>query len=147
MTYLRILVPLFVIALACSNRGGDAGHSVKFEQYYNQGEQLYVVHCSNCHQKTGTGLGLVYPPVNQSDFIDNRFDEVICLMRNGRKGELIVNGKMYNQAMPPTTLSDLEIAEIATYIYNTWGRSRGIVEVSAVSLQLQQCDSLSAVPE
>ena len=32
--------------------------SPKFEQYYVQGEQLYLKNCSNCHQKTGTGLGL-----------------------------------------------------------------------------------------
>ena len=66
-------------------------------------------------------------------------------MRNGREGELIVNGKMYNQAMPATTLSDLEIAEIATYIYNSWGRDRGILEVNLVATQLQRCDSIPSV--
>jgi mono/diheme cytochrome c family protein len=84
--------------------------------------------------------------LDSSDFIDQRFDEVICLLRYGRKGELEVNGNVYNQAMPATRLSDLEIAEIATYIYNTWGREQGIVEVSRVSLRLQQCDSIQGTP-
>ncbi|MGC3947524.1 MAG: cytochrome c [Chryseolinea sp.] len=138
--------PVLLLALVCFACGkptaSENQNSPKFQQYYNQGEQLYVQHCSNCHQKTGTGLGLVYPPLNKSDFVDQHLEEVICLMRNGRKGELIVNGKMYNQAMPPTTLSDLEIAEIATYVYNSWGRDKGILEVNDVALQLQRCDTI-----
>ncbi|MEJ1238896.1 cytochrome c [Chryseolinea sp. T2] len=143
---MRGLIILALICWACGKPGGsEHPNSAKFQQYYNQGEQLYSQHCSNCHQKTGTGLGLVYPPLNKSDFVDQHFEEVICLMRNGRKGELIVNGKMYNQAMPATTLSDLEIAEIATYIYNTWGRDRGLLEVNQIATQLQQCDSVPSV--
>jgi cytochrome c551 len=138
-------IALIIFTLvSCHSRSGSIEHSPKFEQYFNQGERLYMVHCSNCHQKSGAGLGRVYPPLNQSDFADNHFEEVICLMRNGRTGELIVNGKLFNQAMPATTLSDLEIAEIATYVYNSWGRSRGIIEVSRVSSLLQVCDTLSS---
>ncbi|HEU5292598.1 MAG TPA: cytochrome c, partial [Cyclobacteriaceae bacterium] len=79
-----------LIFFACSGKHSD---SVKFQQYYVQGEQLYIKHCSNCHQANGTGLGLVFPPLNQSDFMDKNFEQVLCLMKHGIKGELIVNGK------------------------------------------------------
>jgi cytochrome c551 len=116
---------------------------VKFDQYFVQGEQLYIKNCSNCHQKDGTGLGLIYPPINGSDYLLQNRNEVICLMRNGKSGELIVNGKSFNKEMPSMPLlSDLEIAEIATYIYNSWGNDEGLVEVSEVSSVLAQCDSL-----
>lgn len=140
---MRIFI-LFWLGLfvSCNPKSGSADQSPKFQQYFNQGEQLYTSNCSNCHQKTGSGLGRVYPPLNTSDFVDTRFGEVICLMRNGRSGKLTVNGKLFNQAMPPMKLSDLEIAEIATYIYNSWGRSKGIVEVTEVSAILSRCDSL-----
>ncbi|HEY5918464.1 MAG TPA: cytochrome c, partial [Chryseolinea sp.] len=70
-------------------------------------------------------------------------NEVICLMRNGKSGELIVNGKSFNKEMPPMPLlSDLEIAEIATYVYNSWGHDEGLVEVADVSSVLAKCDSL-----
>lgn len=141
--HLLIIVIMSVAVLTSCNPGsGTADQSPKFQQYFNQGEQLYALHCSNCHQKTGTGLGRVYPPLNASDFVDTRYEEVICLIRHGRSGELTVNGKLFNQAMPPMKLSDLEIAEIATYIYNSWGRSRGLMEVSDVSAVLARCDSL-----
>lgn len=134
---------------ACSSKPDSATpalSSTKFQQYIIHGEQLYTERCSNCHQKNGTGLGLLYPPLNNSDFLDNNFERAICLMKNGIEGELIVNGKSFNKKMPAIpSLTDIEIAEIATYVYNTWGRERGIVEVSEVSRILSSCDSLSVI--
>jgi cytochrome c551 len=134
------------VLFSCSTKSESNSHtsSTKFEQYYVQGEQLYTKNCSNCHQKTGTGLGLVYPPLKKSDYMMNNFKEVICLIKNGKTGGLMVNGKNYNQAMPGiSSLTDLEVAEIATYIYNSWENERGIIEVQDVSKILSLCDSLS----
>ena len=114
--------------------------SPKFKQYYNQGELLYAKNCSNCHQANGKGLGRLYPPLDSSDYMTSNFNDVICLMKNGKKGSLIVNGIEFNQPMPGVpTLSDLEVAQIATYIYNTWTNDRGLIEVKVVSEILDKC--------
>src|SRR5262245_32961196 len=70
------------VLLTCRKETGDPPRdsSPKFTQYYNQGEQLYLKYCSNCHQKNGTGLGRVYPPLNTSDFMQHNVNEVICLI-------------------------------------------------------------------
>jgi cytochrome c551 len=126
---------ILLVLASCTNR-----KSVKFEQYYVQGESLYQKNCANCHQANGTGLGLVYPPLNTSDYMQNNFETVLCLMKYGVAGELTVNGKKFNQPMPGVqSLTDLEIAEIATYIYNTWDHKRGIVEVTETSKVLKTC--------
>jgi cytochrome c551 len=136
------------LLLACSApKQDDTTGSVpegnnKFKQYYIQGEQLYTKHCSNCHQTNGTGLGLLFPPLNVSDYMDKNQPEVLCLMRHGKQGELTVNGKSFNKAMPPIpSLTDLEIAEIATYIYNTWSHKQGIVDVRDVTKVLSNCQN------
>jgi cytochrome c551 len=127
LSYCLLLTTYCLLLSSCTS-------DPKYQQYYNQGEQLYIKHCSNCHQKDGKGLGLVYPPLENSDYLNNNLDDVICLMRYGISGELIVNGQSYNKPMPGIpTLTDLEIAEIATYIYNTWHPHRGIIEVRAVA--------------
>ena len=114
----------------------------KFQQYLAEGEQLYIKNCSNCHQRNGKGLGLVYPPLAPSDFLDKNVAAVICLMKNGQTGEMTVNGSSYNQPMPGIpSLTELEIAEIATYIYNSWGHEKGIIEVKQVSQSLKSCPS------
>ena len=139
-----LLVVFCCMLYACTSKPSP-DTSTKFDQYFIQGEQLYLRHCSNCHQKNGKGLGLIYPPLDTSDYMENHLDEVVCLMRNGKSGELVVNGKNFNQAMPGIqTLSDLEVAEIATYIYNSWSHSKGIIDVKSASKILSSCDSLSS---
>lgn len=101
---------------------------------------MYTSHCSNCHQKNGKGLGRVYPPIDSSDYMKENVEEVICLIKHGKEGELLVNGMQYNQRMPGVpALTPLEIAEISTYIYNTWSNDHGLIDVKQVELILQDC--------
>jgi cytochrome c551 len=131
------LLFILVLLFGCS---GKHSESVKFQQYYVQGELLYTKYCSNCHQADGTGLGLVYPPLNQSDYMEKNFERVLCLMKYGISGEVVVNGKTFVQPMPGVqSLTDLEIAEIATYIYNSWDHQRGLVDVAEASQILRDC--------
>jgi cytochrome c551 len=137
-----ILISLFITAcslwLAACDR--STNHSTKFQQYYAQGEQLYIKNCSNCHQKKGGGLGLLYPPLNPSDYMDEHVAEVICLMKYGKEGEITVNGKKFNKPMKGNySLTELEVAEIATYIYNTWGHEQGLIEIKQVNEALKKC--------
>ena len=145
LVFISILSALSLLILSCSRKTESITNtSTKFEQYYVQGEQLYLTNCSNCHQKTGAGLGLLYPPLNNSDYLLNNFEEVICILKNGKRGEIIVNGKSFNKEMPAIpSLTDLEVAEIATYVYNSWNNERGIIDVGDVSKVLSRCDSLT----
>lgn len=139
---------------ACATGGSESGEAeqseqsemtaeeaVKYEQYMVAGETLYLQYCSQCHNALGTGLGDLYPPLKESDYMEDNYEEVICIMRYGKSGEIVVNGKTYNQMMPAQPqLTDLEIAEIATYIYNSWGNSRGLINVKEVEPTLAACE-------
>ena len=53
----------------------------------------------------------------------------------GRDGKLTVNGHEFDGVMPAWSLSDEDIANVITYIYNSWGNSGNEVlptEVKAV---------------
>jgi mono/diheme cytochrome c family protein len=116
-----------------------SSEEIKYEQYLVNGEQHYLKHCSNCHQADGSGLKDLYPPLAGSDFLNNK-ELVICLIRNGMSGEIKVNGKSYNQPMPANKqLYELDIAELTTYIYDKWGNSKEITEVSSVKKTLGEC--------
>lgn len=120
---------------------GCAAPDTKLQQYLVEGEKLYVARCSNCHQRDRGGLRRVYPPLAASDYLDNHFEQVICGMKYGMQGEITVNGVTYNQAMPgDLSLTELELAEIATYLYNTGERQRGIVEVTEIRPILDSCN-------
>ncbi len=124
-----------------ATEGYSSSEMQKFSKYMIQGKALYTSYCSNCHQANGMGLGKLYPPLAQSDYMLNKLPETICLIKYGIKGEIVVNGVTYNQQMPGVNqLTNLEIAEISTYIYNQWGNERGFVTVQEVEQALTNCD-------
>ena len=53
-------------------------------------------------------------------------------MLNGLTGPVTVNGKTYNSVMPPMSqLNDDEVANILTYVLNSWGNNGGAVTSDA----------------
>lgn len=148
MSILRIrvfaLLSVISIIVLCSCTSGSDNQqatSPKFQQYYVQGEVLYKKYCSNCHQPNGKGLGRLYPPLDQSDFMDNHVEDVICTIKYGKQGAIIVNGVDYNMTMKGNfALTELEVAEITTYIYNTWSHKKGLVDVTEVTRVLSECN-------
>lgn len=120
---------------------------IRRKQYVVQGRKLYATHCANCHKEDGTGLGRLIPPLKNSDYLQTDVSRTICLIKYGQKGEIVVNGITYNQPMPgQEDLTDLEIAEIVTYVYFTWGKDeqRLLYGVQEVSKILAACKNESA---
>jgi cytochrome c551 len=140
---IEVFLLVSVLLCSCTSRSENStSYSPKFQQYYVQGEILYRNHCSNCHQLNGKGLGRLYPPLDQSDFMDKNFEEVICIIKYGKQGYLLVNGVDYNMTMNSNPgLTELEVAEIATYIFNTWSNQKGLVDVRDVSHLLSTCNN------
>ena len=61
-------------------------------------------------------------------------------MKYGMKNEITVNGNSYHQRMPGVaSLTELELAEIATFIYNSWDHQRGLVDVKEMGPLLDSC--------
>jgi len=134
---LRFVICNFLIVMLLSSCWGN---DPKFQQYFAQGQSLYEKHCSNCHQKNGFGLGRVYPPLAGSDYFEKNLNTSLCLMKYGISGEIVVNGIQYNKAMPGVpSLTELEIAEIATYIGNSWGHEQGLIDVLHTSKVVSEC--------
>lgn len=105
----------------------------KVLQYAIEGKILYENYCANCHQKDGIGLGKLIPPLFESDYMLEDIERTVRIIKYGQEGEIIVNGQVYNQAMPANPkLTDLEIAQIVTYLYNIWGAKEGVIDAKAV---------------
>jgi nitrite reductase (NO-forming) len=59
-------------------------------------------------------------------------DRAIKTVIKGLAGPITVNGKPYNNMMPPQDLSDDQAADVLTYIMNTWGNDQGAVQPADV---------------
>jgi len=112
-----------------------------YEQYMVQGRILYKQHCANCHKEEGSGLGRLIPPLAGADYMLNDIPRTACIIKYGMEGEIVVNGVDYNQAMPANNqLTDIEIAQITTYVSNSWNNASGYYSVKDVSAFLDSCD-------
>lgn len=120
----------------------DNKSQIKFNQYMLEGQSLYTVHCSNCHQTDGSGLGKLIPPLASADYLKNNLEASVCGIKYGIKGEIIVNGVSYNQPMPANAnLKNLDIAQIMTYIGNSWGNELGLIETEEIVKMLENCEN------
>ena len=92
------------------------------------GKALFTGTCSTCHQANGEGMPGVFPPLAKSDYIAADPKRVPTVILHGLQGPVNVNGTDYNSIMPPMNqLTDDEVANIATYVLNSWGNPGGHV--------------------
>jgi mono/diheme cytochrome c family protein len=87
------------------------------------GRRLFTSICAACHQPTGLGRPNVFPPLAGSDYLNANKDRAIQTVIFGRQGEVVVNGQKFNNSMPSFPLTDGDIANVLTFVYNSFGNS------------------------
>jgi mono/diheme cytochrome c family protein len=87
------------------------------------GRNLFVSICAACHQPTGRGLPNVFPPLAGSDYLNADKNRAIQTVLFGRQGQVVVNGRKFNNNMPSFPLNDQNIANVLTFVYNSFGNS------------------------
>jgi nitrite reductase (NO-forming) len=85
------------------------------------GEEVFKSNCMACHQENGQGVPEAFPPLAKSDFLNGDKIRAIKTVTGGLEGKVTVNGQSFNGVMPAWSLSDEEISEVLTYLYNSWG--------------------------
>ena len=113
---------------------------IRLKQYKVEGAKIYNTYCTNCHQQDGKGLASLYPPLAQSDYLMEDLKRAACIIKNGQAAEIVVNGESYNSMMPGNPITNLEIAEVLTYITNEWGNEAGLTGVKEVDKWLEECE-------
>ena len=88
--------------------------------------------CFACHQAEGQGIPNAFPPLAKSDYLNADVDRAIGIVLHGKTGEITVNGQKYNSVMTKQMLSSAEIANVLTYVYNSWGNSGKVVTTDMV---------------
>jgi len=91
----------------------DPNRTWELAELKERGAKVYAANCQACHQANGQGVKGAFPALDGSAVVLDKAQQ-IAIMLNG-KG-----------AMPTwKTLSDVELAAVATYVKNSWGNSAG----------------------
>jgi nitrite reductase (NO-forming) len=97
------------------------------------GKNTYNANCAACHQPNGQGVPSAFPPLANSDFLNQDKGRAISTVKHGLSGPITVNGEKYDSIMPALGLSDEDIANVLTYVYHSWGNSKKVVLPEEVS--------------
>ena len=110
----------------------QSAEELKKEQYFVEGYQLYTTHCANCHQDNGKGMANLYPTLEGAKVFQQP-ELMPCMIKYGTPGSK-------GRPMPGNTkLTELEIAEIMTFVKVKWGRDSLITTTEFVQNSLSKC--------
>lgn len=94
------------------------------EQQIADGKNIYDRTCFACHQSEGQGIPGAFPPLAKSDYLNADSNRAISAVLHGLTGEITVNGNKFNSVMTSQNLTDQEISDVLTYVYNSWGNNK-----------------------
>ena len=107
-----------------------------------QGKKSYDMICGVCHGPDGMGKPNQAPPLAGSEWVNTKgFERLVRVPLTGLNGPLQVEGKDWNLSMAPmgAALSDADLANVLTYIRESWGNKASPVtadDVKAVRAKL-----------
>ena len=112
----------------------EAGAFVKAsDDQMKRGAAVYARTCIACHQPTGMGLPPVFPPIANAPIAVGNPELPIKFILQGLMGPITVNGMTYNSMMPPVPgVSDAEIADVLTYVRQSFGNQGNPVTADQV---------------
>jgi len=134
-TYITYLVLILLVTFSCTNSNNKSltvkGEVPKLE--LEKGSQIYRAKCMSCHRTNGEGIPKVFPPLAKSDFLENKLEEAIRMVKYGGGDEIKVNGQKYKSYMPASGLNDRDLTLVFNYILNSWGNEYGLIQIETVT--------------
>ena len=134
----RVLALKAEVAAEISSNPKIAGLTKEIQ--VQKGKAVYMQTCFVCHQPEGQGVAGQIPPLAKSDFLATLSKEdYIRGVLVGRSGQIVVNSKSYNGTMIPLNyLTDEQVANVLTYVRNSFGNSGEAVAIAEVARIRQQ---------
>tara|TARA_R110000765_G_scaffold205509_1_gene310251 strand:- start:1094 stop:1594 length:501 start_codon:yes stop_codon:yes gene_type:complete len=90
--------------------------------FMEAGKTVYTQNCLVCHQSTGSGVPGLNPPLKDTKYVLGEKNQLISIVLDGSNEGLVVKGSTFANAMPPfASLSNEDIANVTSYIRNSFG--------------------------
>ena len=125
--------PLVVNATANRAKPGQGEKKVIPRRDY--GKVVYQTNCIACHQANGLGVPGAFPPLAGSEWVAGSEERLVRIVLLGLQGPIKVAGQDYNNVMAPLggVLKDDQIANVLSYVRQTWGNNAPDVEPATVT--------------
>ena len=97
------------------------------------GKIIYLQHCLSCHQADGGGVPHMNPPLIKTTYVMGDKVRLIKVVLNGFTQNVDIDGESYSNNMPPQNmLKDQEIADVLSYVRNSFTNKAGVIKLADV---------------
>lgn len=136
MNKLIVLTFLFIpfgFLVNYSSNHSEKSLNNRFQKTKYPGEKVFKKYCITCHQADGGGVPHLNPPLINTPYVLGEKDELIRIVLNGLKN-VTIDDETYSNPMPSfkKILKDQEIADVLTYVRNSFGNKASAVTISEV---------------
>jgi mono/diheme cytochrome c family protein len=98
------------------------------------GQKVYVQYCLTCHQADGGGVQRLNPPLIKTQYVLGDKNRLINIVLKGFSEDVEINGEYYSNTMPAHDfLKDQEIADVLTYVRNSFGNKASAIKLAEVT--------------
>jgi mono/diheme cytochrome c family protein len=98
-----------------------------------RGKKVYDQYCMPCHMQDGTGVPRLNPPLVKTSYVLGDKKTIIEIVIKGFDAQVEIEGEYYQNAMAPHDfLTDEQIADVSTYVRNSFGNKASVVVPSDV---------------
>lgn len=109
------------------------------KEQMERGQKVYENNCLGCHQADGNGVPSLNPPLVKTKWVLGDKKKLIGILLNGLQQEIRINDEVYTNPMPSQAhLTDQEIADVLTYVRNSFGNKASAVLVKEVGKEKAQ---------
>ena len=103
-------------------------------QNMSNGKKIYETRCLVCHQVDGGGVPNMNAPLDgASNVVGNDIARMVKIIRGGYNERIALDGYYYSNAMTANPdLKDQDIADVLSYIRNSWSNKASKVTLAQV---------------
>ena len=98
------------------------------------GKKIYETKCLVCHQADGGGVPNMNAPLDgSSNVVNSDLARLVRIIKYGYNERVALDGYYYSNAMTPNPdLKDADIADVLSYIRNSWTNKASKVTLAQV---------------
>ena len=140
-----ILLPCFLLAqtkktvtksATATKTKATVASATALKSSIDRGKTVYATYCLACHQADGSGVPNMNPPIINTSWVLGSKTVLIQQILKGSANKVEIDGEKFHNTMPAQPqLTDQQIADVLTFVRNSFGNKASIVtpaEVKAV---------------
>ena len=117
MKKILLLIPVLVVMLMSFRKSLPIDKATM-----ERGKKVYTQYCMACHQVDGSGVPGLNPPLEGTPHVLGSKTKLIRIILKGMNTHEEIAGEIYSNIMAPHDhLPDQQIADVLTYVRNSFG--------------------------